>query len=121
MMRSKVVLPDPLTPTTATRSPVEMVTSRPLNNTLSGCATPTRARSTQITAQTLRADEAIAPSARHYFGSVRFNSMGSNSAARAAGELTVDPGSNPLFDLSQLLRGLCFIDATVGNCFVEVI
>ena len=54
MIFNSVVLPDPLTPTTATRSPVDTVTARSLNSTLSGWAIATPARSTQITDATLR-------------------------------------------------------------------
>ena len=48
--RNSVDLPDPLMPTTATRSPLEIVTERSSNRTLSGWATPTRSASTQIMA-----------------------------------------------------------------------
>ena len=54
-IRIRVDLPDPLTPTIATRSPDDTVNDSPSNSTLSGWATPTRATSTQITPATIRA------------------------------------------------------------------
>ena len=58
-IRSSVVFPDPLTPTIATRSPVEIVRSMPANSSLSGWLMPTPATSTQITPRRYGPDTGI--------------------------------------------------------------